>query len=128
MSGTSTFAPSQPFDVSYSQRMMRCVRYGELRLLLDDLCAYSNPGARCFVSASRLDTEYGADYLHRDRPVAARWSTLSPRMAQKHQMYAPECLYREQELAELIASCGFAIVRSWRSAFDTPKVIAERQV
>ena len=118
---------AQPFDVIYSQRMMGCIRYGELRSLLEGLYAYSNPGARCFLSASGLDTEYGADYPHRDRPIAARWSTLCPRMAEKHQMYAPECLYREEELADLTASCGFAIVRRWRSAFGTPKVIAQRR-
>lgn len=117
---------SPPFDVIYSQRMMGCIRYGELRSLLESLYAHSNSQARCFLSASGLDTEYGADYPHRDLPVAERWSVISPRMAQKHQMYAPECLYREDELADLIASCGFAIVRSWRSEFGTPKVIAER--
>jgi hypothetical protein len=87
----------------------------------------SRLGALGFLSASGLDTEYGADHPRRDRPIAARWSTLSPRIAEKHQMYAPECLYRAEELADLTASCRFAIVRTSRSAFGTPKVIAERR-
>ncbi|MFZ2003658.1 MAG: class I SAM-dependent methyltransferase, partial [Stellaceae bacterium] len=54
----STISP--PLDVIYSQRMMGCIRYGELRRLLKSLCRHTNPGARCFISASGLDTEYGA--------------------------------------------------------------------
>jgi hypothetical protein len=41
-------------------------------------------------------------------------------------MYAPECLYREHELAELVAAPGFTVVKSWCSPFGTPKIIANR--
>ncbi len=120
-------AISPPLDVIYSQRMMGCIRYSELRRLLKSLYRHSNPGARCFISASGLDTEYGATYPHRDRPVARRFAPIASDLAEKHQMFAPECLYREHELVELVAASGFAIVASWRSPFGTPKVIAERR-
>jgi cyclopropane fatty-acyl-phospholipid synthase-like methyltransferase len=119
-------AVSPPFHVIYSQRMMGCIRYGELRSLLEQLSRHAQPRARCFISASGLDTEYGADYPHRDRLVAERWWPISAAMAHKHQMYAPECLYRESELAELVAVSGFDVLRSWRSAFGTPKIVGEK--
>jgi|SRR5579872_3155056 len=118
---------SPPVDLIYSQRMMGCIRYGELRRLLRSLSGHSHLGARCFISASGLDTEYGATYPHRDRPVSRRFAPIAPDLALKHQMYAPECLYREHELAELVAGAGFTVLKSWRSLFGTPKIIGERQ-
>ncbi len=115
-----------PLDVIYSQRMMGCIRYAELRDLLKVLFEHANPGARCFLSASGLETEFGLTYPHRDLPVAERWASITPEMAEKHQMYAPECLYRDLELAELVAACGFTVLRAWQSTFGTPKVIAEK--
>lgn len=120
-------ALAPPFDVIYSQRMMGCIRHADLRRLLKSLFEHATAGARCFVSASGLDTEYGATYPHRDLPVEERFAPIAQELAAKHQMYAPECLYREHELVELVAACGFTLITSWRSPFGTPKVIAERR-
>lgn len=112
--------------VIYSQRMMGCIRYGELASLMKELYIRGDKGLHCFVSASGLETEYGVDYPHRDRPVAERFAAISPAMAEKHQMYAPECLYRVDELADLVSSAGFHVLEAWRSRFGTPKIIGEK--
>jgi hypothetical protein len=114
-------------NLIYSQRMLSCIPYGDLKLLLRLLFDYTAEGARCFLSAGGLDTEVGTEYPHRHLPVNERWSTLSPEMAAKHQIYAPECLYREKELVDIVAESGFFVLQSWKSLFGTPKIIAERK-
>jgi uncharacterized UPF0146 family protein len=114
------------FHLIYSQRMMGCIRYDELGELFRALYRWAMIGARCFVSAGGLDTEVGQDYPHRNFPVADRWSPIAPKMASKHQIFAPQCLYRDKEFADLIFASGFSVVRRWTSPFGNPKVIAEK--
>jgi len=120
-----TFDPAMlpQLDVVYSQRMLSCIRHPEARRLLGwihDACA---PGAHCFISAGGLCSEIGRSSGSRRDPVEQRWSMPSQEMAAKHQIYAPECPYSEQELADLLDSCQFEIVRRWTSEFGNPKVI-----
>jgi hypothetical protein len=48
-------------------------------------------------------------------------------MAAKHQIHAPECLYREKELVDIVAESGFFVLQSWKSLFGTPKIIADKK-
>lgn len=114
------------FDVIYSQRMMGCIQYDELSKLLQILYSCAPKSARCFVSVGGLDTEVGIDYPHLNLPVAKRWAPIAPKMAVKHQIFAPQCLYREEEFVDLVTASGFSLVRSWTSPFGNPKVIAEK--
>jgi SAM-dependent methyltransferase len=112
------------FDIVYSQRMISCIPFRDAQAVLTDLRRLSRRGAHFFISAGGLHTEIGMQYPHRELDVSERFSSISPAMAVKHQMTAPECLYSEAELAELLSSCGLSIVRSWTSPFGNPKVIA----
>jgi SAM-dependent methyltransferase len=114
------------FDVIYSQRMLSCIPYRDARSLLIQLHDSSSVDAHCFISAGGLYTEIGNEYAGRTTPIEERWSVVSPVMAQKHQMFAPECLYSESELASLLESCGYTTVRSWTSTFGNPKVICKK--
>jgi uncharacterized UPF0146 family protein len=113
-------------DAIYSQRMLSCIRHHEASDLMRRIHDASAVGAHCFISAGGIQTEIGDEYGDRTLPIERRWATSSPRMAQKHQIFAPECLYSEQELIDLLRSCGFVLVRSWTSAFGNPKVICRK--
>lgn len=117
----------QGLDIIYSQRMLSCLPYLDARRLLDRLHLACAPGARCFVSAGGLHTEIGRSARDREAPIEQRWLRASSEMAAKHEIYEPECLYTEDELAGLLDTCRFRILRRWTSEFGNPKVICERR-
>lgn len=115
-----------PIDIVYSQRMLSCIPYADAHLLVRRFYEASRRGAHGFISAGGLCTEVGKSYPGRGIPVDRRWAVPAPEMAAKHQMFAPECLYSVEELANLLVSCGFKIVRKWTSPFGNPKVICQK--
>jgi hypothetical protein len=112
--------------VIYSQRMLSCIEYSEANALLTELYTRCKPFAHCFISTGGIASEIGQTYSARNAPMDLRWATIAPAMAEKHQMYSPECLYTEAELRELLINCGFTIVESWTSPFGNPKIICRK--
>ncbi len=115
-----------PLNVIYSQRMLSCIPHGDAKNLMQKIYEASCSGSHGFISAGGLFTEVGRSYPGHGVPIDRRWAIPNQHMAAKHQMFAPECLYSEEELAELLRSCGFSIVRRWTSPFGNPKVICRR--
>ncbi|HEV3157103.1 MAG TPA: hypothetical protein VGZ00_07105 [Candidatus Baltobacteraceae bacterium] len=113
-----------PIHCVYSQRMLGCITYQDTLQLLTFLKSKSSSDALFFLSTAGLDTEYGADYPDRDKPVERRFAHLLPNMAAKHGIYAPECLYRERDLRQIVEQAGLVSLRSWTSTFGNPKIIA----
>lgn len=113
-----------PIHCVYSQRMLGCIPYLDTLQLLTLLKTRSSSDAQFFLSTAGLDTEYGADYPDRNKPVEMRFAHLSPNMAEKHGIYAPECLYRESDLRQVVEQAGLVPFRSWTSTFGNPKIIA----
>jgi len=106
--------------------MLSCIRYQEAHDLISKISNVCSREAYFFISAGGLHTEVGREYSDRALPIEARWGKTSPEMAQKHQLFAPECLYAEEDLVALLTSCGLEVVRAWTSEFGNPKAICRR--
>jgi uncharacterized UPF0146 family protein len=113
-------------NVLYSQRMLGCIKYNEALELLQSLFEITVPTGRCFLSTGGLNTEVGLDYPHRDLPVSQRWAPPGRAMGEKHEMFAPQCLYLESEFVDLVRSIGFVVLKSWTSLFGNPKLVARK--
>ena len=110
-------------DCVYSQRMLGFLRYAETLTLMTNLAQRAEPYAKFFVSTGGMQAEYASDYPDRNKPVQERFSHFSPAMSLKHGITFPECLYSDEELAQLLREAGLTIEKSWTSPFGNPKVI-----
>ena len=77
--------------------MLGCIKYNEALGLLQSLFQITVPTGRCFLSTGGLNTEIGLDYPHRDLPVSQRWAPPGRAMGEKHEIFAPQCLYLESD-------------------------------
>ncbi|MDD4616694.1 MAG: class I SAM-dependent methyltransferase [Alphaproteobacteria bacterium] len=110
----------------YSQRMLNYLPYRDALALLTRLKTIVLPQTKFFLSTGGLDTEYGAQYADRGKPIEERFTVLPPAMANKHNITSPICLYTEDELKHLVERAGLSIDHSWTSPFGNPKVVAFR--
>lgn len=109
----------------YSQRMINYIPYGDALSLIYRFKMKSSATAKFFISSGGIETEYGRTYLEKDKPVQLRFGPLSEEMSKKHGINALVCLYREQELCDLLEQSGLKILDSWTSTFGNPKIIAQ---
>lgn len=114
----------RPLHLVYSQRMISFLPYGDCFSLFKSLTAICAPGAMFFVSCGGIDTEFGKTYVHRNKPIAQRFAPLQEDMQKKHDLFAPMCLYREDDLADLMITAGLRVEKCWRTDFGNPRVIA----
>ena len=112
-------------DCFYSQRMINYIPYEDALRLLCSFKKKSPATAKFFISSGGIETEYGQTYLERDRPIEQRFGPLSEEMSNKHAINAFVCLYREEELSDLLKKSGLKILDSWTSTFGNPKIIAQ---
>ena len=112
-------------DCFYSQRMINYIPYHDALNLLCRIKKKSSRKAKFFISSGGIETEYGQTYLEKDKPIEHRFAPLSQEMAKKHDIYAHVCLYREEELCNLLEKSGLTILNSWTSTFGNPKIIAQ---
>lgn len=112
-------------DCFYSQRMINYIPYRDALSLLCRFKKKSSALAKFFVSSGGIETEYGQTYLEKNKPIEQRFGPLSEEMSKKHDINAPVCLYREQELCDLLEQSGLKILDSWTSTFGNPKIIAQ---
>jgi len=112
-------------DCFYSQRMINYIPYHDALSLLCRFKKKSGVKAKFFISSGGIETEYGQTYLEKDKPIAQRFGSLSEEMSTKHGINTPVCLYREQELCDLLEKAGLKILDSWTSIFGNPKIIAQ---
>ena len=114
----------ESIDCVYSQRMLGYLTYEDARQTLSLIKSRSTAGACFFLSAGGLNAEYGVEYSGRYEPIESRFGRLSDDMAAKHDIYAQQCLYTENELRKLTEMAGLKIQKSWTSTFGNPKIIA----
>jgi SAM-dependent methyltransferase len=113
----------QPLGIVYSQRSLHYLRFGEARALLETLRDVCRPDARCFISASGIDTELGDGYAGAASDVAERMAPLAPEMAAKHGVHDDICLYSLEDLARLGETAGLQVLSVTASAFGNKKAI-----
>lgn len=107
----------------FSQRFLHYLRFAEASSLVSILARSMASGAPLFISASGLHSELGQGYADRARPIARRCCRLEARIARKHQIREPVCLYTERDLKALVTPFGFAEIRVWSSTFGNIKAI-----
>lgn len=120
-------AKQPPLGAAYSQRFIHYMPYQDAKALFIKAAREMTPGAKFFVSASGLDSELGDGYAGKALPLMGRFHALSADMAEKHEIKAPVCLYREEDIARLAQDTGFEAVEIWASPFGNIKGILCRQ-
>jgi len=110
----------------FSQRFIHYLRFEEASQLLAIVASKLHPLGRLFLSASGMESELGLSYAASEDPVEVRFDILAPEMQEKHAIYEPVCLYREEELQNLVLPHGFRAVRIWSSPFGNVKGIFEK--
>lgn len=115
------------FDVILCQRMLHYLPHDPARKALEWLYRSANPSAHLYISASGLDSELGEQYPAKHEQVASRFAPLAPNMADKHAIFLPVCLYRPDELTELVAASGWTPLQTFTSPFGNVKLVARKE-
>jgi len=110
----------------YSQRFIHYLRFAESSLLLEIVARKLCSSGRLFLSASGIESELGLGYTASEDPVEVRFGVLAPEMQEKHTIFESVCLYREEELQDLVLPHGFRVVKIWSSPFGNVKGIFEK--
>ncbi len=116
---------SLPGDITilYSQRFLHYLPYEEAVRVVKTLAARMLGDGRAFLSVGGINSELGEGYLEKDKSVRDRFGCLSAKMAEKHLVYAPLCLFSEEEFAEFGRQAGLRPQKVWSSPFGNVKGI-----
>lgn len=116
---------SESYNIIYSQRFIHYLPYQEALKLADNLYHHMEEGALVFISASGMSSELSIGYDPSDS-IVKRFSRLEPKMAQKHGILEPVCLYYKEELQKLFVGVGFSTVSLWTSSFGNVKAVFKK--
>lgn len=96
-------------DAVYSQRSLHYLRYNDSLKMLKKIRSYCSASCQVFVGVSGLDSPLGDGYGDFGAPIQKRFSTLDLHNSEirKHNIIAPVCLYRPDELEQLMIKAGF---------------------
>lgn len=115
-----------PIDVCYSQRFIHYLKWSESVKLISILSDKMIKGSMFFISASGLNSELGNGYRHKDKPIKKRFFNLDDKIADKHNIKEPVCLYAEDDLKNLITPAGFKAISVKTSEFGNIKGIFKK--
>lgn len=115
-----------PFDAIMCQRMIHYLRYRAAVNAVTWFHRITKKGGRLFISASGMDSELGNGYAGRDCPLSERFSRLEASMAEKHAIYPPVCLYRQDELELVVKTGGWTVEKAFLSSFGNVKIVARK--
>lgn len=119
---------SLKFDIICCQRMLHYLPYSEAEVLLLMLSQCLTEIGSFGISVSGMSSELSERYIDFQRDPLNRFSKLSKKMQDKHQIYHPVCLYSQVEFEQLLLKTGFLIRESWVSDFGNVKIIANRNL
>jgi hypothetical protein len=117
----------EKIHILYSQRFIHYLTFDEATSLVGLMAGKMETGGRVFLSASGIDTELALGYADRDKAIHERHSPLSEKMALKHQIHEPVCLYSELDMKRLFEPHGFKEVLVESSEFGNIKAVFERE-
>lgn len=116
-----------PCDVIVCQRMIHYLKRNSARDVLFWFRCIAQTNAKLYLSASGMDSELGEGYAGSTQPVHKRFAQLSPKMAKKHAIYPPVCLYRLDELSALVREAGWVVENAFLSEFGNVKIVARKE-
>ena len=103
-----------PLHFVYSQRTIHYMPYPEAVALFTRLYARLEKGGMAFVSGSGMGTELSEGYAGVTTPIQDRFFPLAPRMADKHDIRSPICLYTPEEFETLFTTSGFRTIELFK--------------
>ena len=109
-------------QIVYSQRFLHYIPFPDAVALIRSLTLRET--CTTYLSMSGLQSELGANYTKSQ--LHARFDYLDKKMAIKHAIDQPICLYGLNDARKLAQECNLEIVRLWLSEFGNPKLIAKR--
>ncbi|MFZ5805609.1 MAG: class I SAM-dependent methyltransferase [Verrucomicrobiota bacterium] len=116
-----------PFAIMVSQRMIHYLPFERTVKAIRKARPQLNADALLFISAAGLDSELGQNYPHKNVDVQNRFTPLAEDMSKKHHICGDVCLYREEDMRQLLIQSGFEPVKIFRSAFGNIKAIAQNK-
>lgn len=106
------------------QRTIHYLDYAAALATVKKLHTLIAPGGKLFLSASGIHSELGSNYIHGSLDIVGRYAQLSETMAAKHKIFAPVCLYSEEDMRNLLVASGFVVENVYSSPFGNVKAIA----
>ncbi len=113
----------QIFDACSIQRVLHYLTYQEAQSLLTQL--HDHVKGSLYVSVTGLETAIGEKYEDYNKPVAERFCSLQPDMAEIFSIHEPLCLYSKVEFEKLLSDSGWKVKECWVSAFGNIKAVCE---
>lgn len=89
-------------NIVYSQRFIHYLTYSESKKLLYLLHDKMNENGKIYISASGINSELSNKYKHKNKLIEKRYCKLDSKIAEKHNIKSPVCLYSKNELKKLL--------------------------
>lgn len=107
-----------------AQRCLHYLPYPSALASLRDLGHLLVPDARVYIGVSGLASELSLGYPAARQPLTVRFGRLGSDMAVRHAIEAPVCLYRPDELRQLLENAGYEVLKLFSSPFGNVKAVA----
>jgi len=114
-------------DLVYSQRFIHYLPFEEAKEVIKMIGDRVKSGGRIYISASGLQTELGEGYPDNNKPPENRYSCLKPSVAEKHGIHNQVCLYKKEDMEELLSVAGFDPIDVFASEFGNIKGIGRKK-
>lgn len=111
----------RPVSCIFSQRTIHYLHPHKANQLVSWLRGNSEPGCKCFISVSGMDSELGCNYDGKALEWGDRYCELSASNRKKHGIEGPVCLYRQNDLIDLMQRNGFKCETIYASEFGNIK-------
>ena len=115
---------SQNLDIIYSQRFIHYLTYEKAEEILSLLFNHMSKDGKMYLSASGLNSELSKGYVDKNKNIKNRYGKLSNKMANKHNIKSPVCLYSKKELKTLLEKIGFTVDEIYTSEFGNIKSVS----
>lgn len=113
------------FKLIYSQKFIHFLKYLEAKKILNYLYSILENDGMLFISSSSLHSELSNGY-NKTLDLKRRYSKISEKNQEKHNIKAKVCLYKINEFRNLLESAGFNVKEIYLSNFGTIKSICKK--
>lgn len=118
--------PKSP-SIVFSQRFIHYLKYQEAQTFISTISKIMQPDSKLFISASGLYSELSEGYQGKAAPLEERYCKLDTKMAEKHHIKEPVCLYSEKDMKTLVEPFKFVAEDIWSSSFGNIKSIFKKK-
>ena len=114
-------------DIAVFQRVLHYLSYGDAQRVLEVVLKRVVPGGYVYLSFSSIDSELGVGYEAKGQSITHRWGTLTEDNQKKFNITQPVCLYRVQEVEDMLSALQQVAVESIEvSEFGNIKAVVKK--